>query len=114
MKHLEVQGGPRRQLAERIGRSAHDSCKRLRLVNVSLEHDSADEQDEGPGDDDPDDVDGGAGRPPAEPRVRTARLSVLLASPDDFAPLRRYLCEAGCQVDVLPYGSMDPRLRACF
>jgi Zn-dependent protease len=105
--------GPRHQLAERIGRSAGESCKRLGLVNVYLEDDGADEPDED-SDEDADHVDGGAVAPPAEPRVRTIRLSVQVASPGDFAPLGRYLCEAGCQVDVLPYGSMDPRLRACF
>jgi hypothetical protein len=47
-------------------------------------------------------------------RVGSTRLSVLMASPAAFAPLRRYLCDAGCQVEVLPYGSMDPRLHRCF
>jgi hypothetical protein len=79
---------------------------------VSFEHGDAGKRDEGSSDGD--DADGGVVTPAAERPVRTVRLSVSLASPADFAPLRRYLCEVGCQVDVLPYGSLDPRLRACF
>jgi hypothetical protein len=39
------------------------------------------------------------------------RLGVVMSAPADFAVLRRFLCEAGCEVAALPYGSMDPRLR---
>jgi hypothetical protein len=101
-------------LAERIGRSSSESCKRLTISqNVYLAGDDAADVDQDD-DDSSDAVGGPAVPPPAEPSARTARISVLLADPADFAPLGRYLCEAGCQVDVLPYGSIDPRLNWCY
>jgi hypothetical protein len=81
-------------LSRRIGRSPGESCKHLRIWNIHTEKSEvrSDQGDE----------------------VVTTRLSVELASPADLAPLHRYLCDAGCGVAVLPYGSMDPRLRMCL
>jgi hypothetical protein len=42
------------------------------------------------------------------------RFSVRLGSPDDFAPLARYLCEQGCRIQVLPIAADDFRAVACF
>jgi len=53
-----------------------------------------------------------AARERSEGDRNTFRVSVMFATPADFAPLGRYLCEAGCEVAVLPYGRLDPRLRA--
>jgi len=81
-------------VSRRIGRSPGESCKHLRIWNIQTEKSEArsDQGDE----------------------VITTRLSVELASPADLAPLHRYLCDVGCAVAVLPYGSMDPRLRMCL
>jgi hypothetical protein len=105
----EIGSESRRLLAERVGKSPTDSCSRLRILSVTRE---------GLGNDDNDDVEGaadaGASIIPVNTRVQSTRLSVGFATPGDVVPLRRYLCEAGCQVEALPYGSMDPRLHICF
>jgi hypothetical protein len=88
-------------LSQRIGRSPDESCKRLRIVDVAFGDDRRHRNEE---------VEDHA----EIVRSQTMRLSVMLASPADLEPLRRYLCEAGCEVAVLPFGSMDPRLRVCY
>ena len=102
----EAAGDARRRLADRIGPSVSESCKRLRIGSVHIESDDADDPEDGPT--------GGAPSTTEGDESLTARLSVVLASPGDFAPLRRYLCDAGCEVAVLPYGSLDSRLFVCF
>jgi hypothetical protein len=113
-----IVGGPdsaaHRELAERLGRSPTDSCKAIRILRTTGERETvatatrgADPDDADERDDDADDEDESA------PARYSTRIAVLLASPADFDPLRRYLCDAGCEVDALPYGSMDPRLRWC-
>jgi hypothetical protein len=37
-----------------------------------------------------------------------------MSAPTDIAAIPNYLCGAGCEVAVMPDGSMDPRLRICF
>jgi hypothetical protein len=109
-----AEGDAHRRLSERIGRSPTESCQRLRVLRTGLEVERPLDQtsDDGARDDEDDEPDEADGSRPNG--VRSARLSVLLASPDDLEPLRRHLCALGCEVSVLPYGSMDPRLRRCY
>ena len=106
----EAADDTRRRLADRIGPSVSESCTRLRIGSVHIESDDADDAEAGP----VSGADRGGPSTTAGDEILTARLTVMLASPGDFAPLRRYLCAAGCQVAVLPYGSLDSRLFACF
>jgi Zn-dependent protease len=117
-------GDAHRRLRQRIGPSPGESCKHLRFINVAThfgggdasetDDDTSEDGDAGIADADDGGPTGVSAAPHDEARVPTTRLSVLLASPADLAPLRRALCDAGCQVDVLPAGSTDPRLRVCF
>ena len=98
-----------RLLAERLGRSPTESCQRLQIL-------SAQEEDETSSGADEDDGHADDGHEPSKSAMGTARtrISVVMTTPAEFAQLASYLCEAGCQIAALPYGSMDPRLRMCF
>jgi Zn-dependent protease len=103
---------PGRVLAERLGRSPTESCKRFKVLSVS-------EDVEAPPGEDEEEKEDGAGEkdvpaPATAPRDVVARIGVITKSPDDLAPLTSYLCQAGCDVQITPFGSMDPRLRVCF
>jgi len=84
-----------RALGERLGRSPSESCKRIAIRSTDA------------------DFDLDVGRP-SKP-LKSMRIGVAMASPDDLAPLMRYLCEAGCsKLEVQPFSPADPRLNFCF
>jgi Zn-dependent protease len=89
----------RRQLSERLGRSPTQSCDRVRVVGVTRANNGTWVK-----------ADNEAGGDLVGVSIR---FSLLMSSPAELAPVRQYLCAAGCEVDVLPYGASDPRLRYC-
>ena len=113
----------KRALSQRLGRSPTASCERFRILSVARNVDRPD--DEADNDDDAEEgVDGGAtdGGPdgrdvatrPTPASTASTRVSAVMSTPNEIAALRKYLCDVGCEVAVMPYGSMDPRLRICF
>jgi hypothetical protein len=91
-------------LSSRLGRSLTNSCTRIRILGASID-DREPEDDAG--------EPAGDGRPPKRASLMTIKMSVAMATTADFAPLGRRLCQAGCAIDLLPYGSFDPRIQQC-
>jgi hypothetical protein len=93
----------RNKLADRLGRSATESCTRIGIANVARGGASEAAAD--------------GGEPPSSGGAREGswvRFSVGVATPTDFAPLAAYLCNAGCRIEVLPVDPDDRGLAFCF
>ena len=91
----------RRALADRLGRSSTESCKRLAITNVEVLDPQDKTSPNQPG-------------PSAQGSASTVRFGAIMASASDFGDLGGYLCAVGCQVHILPWSPTDGRLSLCF